>query len=417
MAGISGPCPSCSATIQAPKARVEAPPAETTVQPAPAPALESEPTLEPEPSTEQNIRPSSREESTRTFIRPVPRTKPERNETKEIEAHLSTLDASLRPRQKIGLTGRDSSETRTVRSIRILVPLFFIIAGGTLVYGLCYYFLPGGPGESYRSNIVPPTEPQLDLQPDLNGSGYVPPMPTIRPGTTRSIEPVEDPPPISANGADAIDAESLLNRFLETKTLEERLPMIDPPMTADQLQGTILSEPFPEAIGVSSETPAFDPIEKLTHFPFRVSFQGGEGSVVDYTIVVRKRADLAPQVAVQPLLDLLGGRLAKFAATPTAGVHTFHAVIEAMPRCFEENVPEPSKKFTYKLSACDIGRSTARAYARLSSSLAEELSDPNSRIRWGKRIRATITLQWNATEDPSQPYIELLEIKSLDWNS
>ena len=88
-----------------------------------------------------------------------------------------------------------------------------------------------------------------------------------------------------------------------------------------------------------------------------------------------------------------------------------------MPRCVEEDIPNPGKKFTYKLSASDVGRATARAYASLNSSLAEQLWSTDSRIRWGKRIRATISLQWNTTEDPSQPYIELMEIKGLDWNS
>lgn len=242
-------------------------------------------------------------------------------------------------------------------------------------------------------------------------------MSAPKPKPPATEKTVEDPPPISVDGADAINAEEMLNRFLTTSTLEERLPMIDPPMTPDQLQDTILTETFPEAINVSPETPAFDSVEKLTNYPFRVSFQGGEGSVVDYTIVVRKRADRDAQLVVQPFIDLVGGRLAEFAATPVDGAHTFYAVLEAMPRCFEENIPNPSKKFTYKLSACDVGRATARAYASLNSSLAEQLWTPDSRIRWGKRIRATITLQWNTTEDPNQPYIELLEIKGLDWNS
>ena len=405
MAGISGPCPRCSATIQAPKVTAAEPPAQGPAHPAPEPS----PKNTPEPSA----RNSRQDDPVRANIRPEPRLKPEREASKAIETRLTTDDASMRRRQSVG----HSSERQTPSFGRILLPLFFIIAGGTFVYGLCYYYLPGGPGESYRSNIIPPPEAPLEFQPSTTGSGYIPPMPSIKPGSRKTEATVEDPPPLSVDGSNAINAEEILLRFLATSTLKERLPMIDPPMTADQLQGTILTKAFPEVISVSSETPAFDSIEKLTHFPFRVSFQGGEGSVVDYTIVVRKRADLEPRVAVQPLLDLLGGRLAEFAATPIEGAHTFHAVVEAMPRCFEENVPEPAKKFTYKLSACDIGRSTARAYASLSSSLAEELSDPNSRIRWGKRIRATITLQWNTTEDPSQPYIELLEIKSLDWNS
>jgi len=259
---------------------------------------------------------------------------------------------------------------------------------------------PGSPPETN------PLYPDKETEPTDQSSK--PSYPTQR---------VADAPPITVDGAHAIRAEQILNQFLAAKSLDDRIELLDPPTPADQIQNTILASPLPEIINVTPETPAFDSMEKLTNFPFRVSFQGGEGSVVEYTILVRKRSDLEPKVVVKPFLDLVGGELARFAATPTEGVHKFQTVIEAMPRCFEENIPNADKKFTYKLSACDVGRATARAYASNTSSLAEQLYSAESRIRWGKRIRATITLQWNTTEDPNQPYIELIEIKGLDWNS
>lgn len=298
---------------------------------------------------------------------------------------------------------------------RFILPLIFVVAGGMIVYALCYFFLPGGPGESLRRNTTPPPGSPPKVHPIYPESATSTDS-TPEPGLANPDRVVGDAPPISADGADAIEAEKVLNQFLSARSLDERINLIDPPLSAEQLQDTILARPLPEVIGVTPETPSFDPIEKLVNFPFLVQFQGGEGSVVEYTILVRKRSDLEPKVVVNPFLDLVGGRLAQFAATPTDGTQTFRVVIEAMPRCFEENVPNPDKKFTYKLSACDTGRATARAYASHYSSLAEQLFTPESRIHWGKRIRATITLQWNTTEDPTQPYIELMEIKGLDWN-
>jgi hypothetical protein len=288
--------------------------------------------------------------------------------------------------------------------------------GGTVVFALCYHFLPGGPGESLRRGTSPPPGSPPEVFPI-----YPEDKPLSDTSSTATPNPsgqvVKDAPPISADGANAIRAEETLNRFLTASSLDERLELIDPLLPAEQLQDTILSRPLPDVIGVTPETPSFDPIEKISNFPFRVSFQGGEGSISEYTILVRYRADLPPKIVIEPFLDLVGGRLARFAATPTSGAQTFRAVIEAMPRCFEENIPSPDKKFTYKLTACDVGRATARAYASRYSSLAEDLFTPDSKIRWGKRVRATITLEWNTTEDPTQPYIELLEIKGLDWNS
>lgn len=323
----------------------------------------------------------------------------------------------MKRRQTVS-SGRRSSESKGPGIGRVALPIFFIIAGATIVYVLCYFFLPGGPGESFRRNTDPPPSPPPVSDPVYPDTAATTPKanPPASVATTND-QVVSDAPPIIVDGADAIRAEAVLKNFLNARSLEERVALIDPPMTAEELEDTIVAEILPEVISISPDTPTFDPIERLTNFPFRVSFQGGEGSVVEYTIVVRKRADLEPQVVINPFLDLVGGRLAEFAAAPTEGVHTFYAIIEAMPRCFEENIPNPEKKFTYKLSTSDVGRATARTYASLNSSLAEQLWTPDSRIRWGKRIRATIALEWNTTEDPSQPYIELLEIRGLDWNS
>ncbi|MEP4078278.1 hypothetical protein [Haloferula sp.] len=409
MAGVSGPCPRCSATIQAP-APAAAPAAE-------APAAAPTPSPAPAPTPKKEIPAARSADTPPTSITPEPRAMPERQGAKGITARKSTRDASLRRRQTAPSSGRAPS-SRGPGLSRIFLPLAFIIAGGTTVYVLCYFFLPGGPGESLRTNSTPPPgSPPIENPIYPETKTETPSDQSSESTSPASNAAVGDAPPISADGSDAIAAETVLDRFLVARSLEERLPMIDPPLPADQLQGTILARILPEVLSVSPETPSFDSIEDLSNFPFRVSFQGGEGSVVEYTILVRKRAELEPQVVVNPFLDLVGGRLAQFAATPTDGTHTFHAVIEAMPRCFEENIPNPDKKFTYKLSSCNVGRATARAYASLNSSLAEQLWTPDSRIRWGKRIRATVTLQWNTTEDPKQPYIELIEIKGLDWNS
>ncbi|MEM1083070.1 MAG: hypothetical protein AAGI48_03040 [Verrucomicrobiota bacterium] len=416
MAGISGPCPRCSKTIEAPKQANQPAPAAPVETPAPRP----EPAPMPSSVPPAPAKATDQESEEATTIRPEPRSKPERTGARGITAKKSTQDASLRKRRTVEPqpSRQVSRPTRSSGVLRILLPIFFIVAGGTIVYVLCYFFLPGGPGDSLRRNSTPPpvdVNEQQTMFPKIPTPGIT--NEPDRPRDTPADTPVLDPPPLSADGAEAIAAEETLEQFLDARSLDDRLQLIDPPLPTEEAQGTILEKVLPEVISLSSETPSFNSLEKFTNYPFRVSFQGGEGSVVEYTILVRKRADLEPKVVVHPFLDLVGGRLARFAATPVDGARTFHAIIEAMPRCFEENVPDPEKKFTYKLSACDVGRTTARAYASKTSSLAEQLYSSDSRIRWGKRIRATVILQWNTTEDPMQPFLELLEIKDLDWNS
>ncbi|MGB6223395.1 hypothetical protein [Haloferula sp.] len=337
--------------------------------------------------------------------------------SKAIATRHTTRDESRRRSQTAPTRSRSRSADIGLGISRVLIPLFFIIAGGTIVYMLCYHFLPGGPGETLRRISKPPPGSPPKVQPIYPEKPAAAKNIPAAESPTISSGAVPDAPPISADGATAIRAEQVLDEFLATSLLDERLGLIDPPLSVAELEGTILDMPLPEVINVSPETPSFDPVENLGDFPFRVSFQGGEGSIVEYTVLVRQRADLEPKVVVGPFLDLVGGRLERFASTPTEGAQTFNVIMEAMPRCFEENIPNPSKKFTYKLSGSNVGRAIARAYASLNSSLAEQLWTPDSRIRWGKRIRATVTLQWNTREDPSQPYIELMEIKGLDWNS
>jgi hypothetical protein len=44
------------------------------------------------------------------------------------------------------------------------------------------------------------------------------------------------------------------------------------------------------------------------------------------------------------------------------------------------------------------------------------VDEPTYPIRWGTRVRATVTIQWNHQEDPANPFLELIDINSPDWD-
>ena len=208
--------------------------------------------------------------------------------------------------------------------------------------------------------------------------------------------------------------------FFGRKTLEERLNMAEPARSAEPLKGGILDDTLPPVGEALAGSPTRNMLEDYLDIPFNIQFpipDGAEGETRDTLVIVRKRGDETPRILIDPLLDLAGGALDAFAAEPVEGQQTFHAVIEAVPRCFEVEIPNADKKFTYKISSSTRQSEITRAYASLLSPLAEQLYSPDSGIGWGRRLRATIVLEWNTTEDPDRPYIEMREIKALDWNS
>jgi hypothetical protein len=220
----------------------------------------------------------------------------------------------------------------------------------------------------------------------------------------------------------------------------------------------VIDTPLLSVDRITPDAPNRNSDENFVDHPFRVRFEQTDAEPFTSLVIVRKRAGQKARVLIDPVLDLLGGRLAAFAAEPSDEPQTFRAVIEAMPRCFEEGVPNPDDKITYKLSSSTHGGEIARAYASKMSPLAEMLYSPDSALRWGKRVPATVTLRWNREEapgsstppvapeqpdveedgpgeeqpatgdepaveatptpeaDPGQPYLELIEIKSLDWS-
>ena len=208
--------------------------------------------------------------------------------------------------------------------------------------------------------------------------------------------------------------------FFGRKTLEERLNMAEPARSAGPLKGGILDDTLPPVGEALAGAPTRNVLEDYLDIPFNVQFpipDSADSETRDTLVIVRKRADETPKILIAPLLDLTGGALDTFAAEPVEGQQTFHAVIEAVPRCFEVEIPNADKKFTYKISSSTRQSEITRAYASLLSPLAEQLYSPDSGIGWGRRLRATIVLEWNTTEDPDHPFIEMREIKALDWNS
>jgi len=478
LAGVKGPCPSCRAPIAAPLQVPQLEPEPETFPESPAePDLEAEPEALPEPepaatlvmaplpeatarrealeeaapepvdvseplppaSAAQDIpedpEPSipsypvpipvevtppeaSGEEATDAEgpkIRPEPRGMKDRAHGSPIATRHSTADDRLRRAQPVQhLRGKPSS-----RFLRLTIPAVFCAAATTVSYLLCYFFLPYGPTARIKEASGP-----LDPPPaPANGaaasspSGDQPPAPpppdgAFPPGHRPSPSAVDEgmPPALAAN--------ELLEAFLRAPNAAARVGMVEPAATIAELEAfPLLKGPIWEIAQIFTDLPQHDPVERTTDFPYRVSFFLPSKRNVDFAMLVRQRGGQTPKVFLPAFLDLAGGRLATFTASPnTLDPAKFHVVLEAVSGCHEDTVPNADRKFTFKLLSSPIGKETARSYVSTGSRFKKMVEDPSSSLRWATRVRATVTLQWNHSEDPARPYLELIDINSLGWN-
>lgn len=424
MAGIEGPCPKCGQSIQAPQATPATAPTSFAAEPREKPKTSHAAKI-PEPRE----KPRNKEEfADRPNIPPAPRGLPERSKERKVEPRHSTAEAQTRPqsrRQAGSSQPRSSSKDSGSVVSRFAVPMLFAVVSAATVYFLLYHFKSGGPGQTHREALGTPPGPASSLPAE-----GTPPTRVERPPTSPSSAPPTPPreatrsappqPTVTVQQGDIAKAEELLLSFFGRKTLAERLAMAEPARAAGPLEGGLLDGPLPPVGEALSGSPVRNALEDYLDIPFNIQFPiAGEapGQTRDTLVIVRQRGDGEPKVLINPLLDLAGGSLDQFAATPVEGQHVFRAVIEAMPRCFEPGIPDADKKFTYKISSSTRQSEITRAYASRQSPLAEQLYSPDSGIGWGRRLRATIVIEWNTTEDPDNPFIEMREIKALDWSS
>lgn len=361
-------------------------------------------------------------------IKPEPRNMKERGITGPVKVRHSTADERMRRQSPIRAQNR-----RPTRLKVILIPFIFC-ALATLVSGLLlYFYLPDGPWRSLERNSGPlhvappktdpakkpaapvsppaPSAPQPDAPlPPPNAAGD-PPVPVPAPNTPAPAA-AEDPIAPSVRATEALEA------FLKAKDGKSRLALVEPEASLEDLQTwEVTRGPLWEVAQIFNDLPQNDPKEQVTDYPYRVSFFIPNRKNVEFAMIVRQRGSQPPRVYLPAFLDLAGGRLANFCREPNQlDPTTFHLVVEPVARCYEENVPDPERKFTLKLLASTVGKETSRAYVSTGSRFKAMLDNPESSLRWGTRLRATVTLQWNHKENPEMPYLELIDINSLGWN-
>ncbi|HEY1121087.1 MAG TPA: hypothetical protein VGE67_05785 [Haloferula sp.] len=385
LAGVTGPCPKCRQAITAPM--------ESEVTPAPVAEV-----VAPAPEGPR--------------IRPEPRQLPERGHAAPISTKRTTADDLLRPQPVTYL----SSGSRPSRVFHSLLPASFIAAAGVMVYLLLYFYYPEGPGRRLREAQTP-----LAVTPRLTQGAATHPSSVRQVGGGGVALEELPPPPAPERPADeispAVAANNVLEAFLKAKDAASRVGMVEPEVPVSGLDETLLKGPLAEVAQVFSDLPRQNSIEGFTDYPYRVSFFIEGRPNTDFAVLVRQRGKQPPRVFLPAFLDLVGGRLSAFTRQPnTHEPARFHVILEPVIGCHEDGIPNADRKFTLKLLSSNFGKETARAYCSTNSRFRELVEKPDYPIRWGIRVPATVTIQWNHKEDPTMPYLELIDINSADWN-
>jgi hypothetical protein len=355
-------------------------------------------------------------------VKPSPRGIPEPRAPRGITVRHHTADASARA--PVAPVASQRSPLATVA--RFIVPVLLVLSAGTVVY-----MVIDANRRAAEAQAFPNVDPGAAVDPataaglpKVDDPAAPRPKPVKQPDAAPAIpRPEPEPPPAPAplppdpaEVSGALEATRLIDKFLATTSLEERLPHFEPDLAAKDFEGSILTGVLPPHEGITPGLALRNEAEGFIDFPFVTTFRMPDASDRDLMIIARKRGTEPAKILVRPFFDLLDRRLDAFAAAPVEGkAREFFAVVEAIPRVFEAGIPGSEDKFTYKLSSSGTGPEILRAYASMKSPLAEQLYSAQSPLRWGIRLPCVITLEWNLTENPEQPFIELREVRSVNW--
>lgn len=452
MAGVVGPCPSCRTQIQAP---IPAPPLPVAsfvppvqvpvpvVPPPPPPPQAVAPAVLPIPQVQQvaatpnpipvypDPGPSS-SQAQPVVLKPEPRNLPNRPHPEVIAKPIPETsrngDFRVPPPAPLPRHPHKSS-----LFARVAMLLAFLAAAGALVFGVHHLLNMDRGGDSRSLKVLPepaPSPPPAETTTQAADSPPTPepPAPQENPPTLPTPAPdqtpVIEPPPAPPEGLDTatpgVEAQEALEKFLTAKSLAERLPLIETRTPEAELANSCLASPLPPAPLLIPDFQETNGIENLVDFYFIVGFEKGSTPIEKLTVLVRSRGGGEPKIVVDPFLDLFGGRLAAFVSKPSDKAGVFHVIADPVATCLdkkEKPIPEREKKFTLKLLPCENTKEIALAYFGKASELGETFSDVSRGFGLGKAKACTVMLSWNPNkDDPTNPFIEAIQLKALDWN-
>ncbi|MDB4353858.1 hypothetical protein N9Z02_01000 [Akkermansiaceae bacterium] len=124
--------------------------------------------------------------------------------------------------------------------------------------------------------------------------------------------------------------------------------------------------------------------------------------------------DEPPRIQTDVFLDLFDNVAGKLAAKPIKGPVTVHGIIETSAFCLVDGIPNPDSKatITFLPNVAQTTNRLAKAYLRSESDIFKALRNLTPSP---EKAPVTLTLEWNMTEDPTQPFLEVVRLNSDNW--
>jgi len=281
--------------------------------------------------------------------------------------------------------------------------------------------------------VDPPTEPVLvklkALPPQFELEEVIEPKPKMP-------EPLVDLPPIKhpleeiiqvktksaarlaiEEKLQGLDAQQILDLFLNVKTLDERVPLMLSKAASDELEQSCLARSMPPVARIELDYRDVNAETGVTDSYFTVLFNDSTLVTHPQTLLVRQQGDGPAKVVVDSFLDLYGGRLMSFVGKPVQSAKTFEVYVSALAHCKDSEIPGCQSKMTLSLQARDHGAELAKAYFDKKSQIATLLEDGTFRLSYGSPTPCKVLLRWNVGESPGRPYLEAVEIKAFGWGT
>lgn len=427
LAGVTGPCPSCRNQIQAPipAVPIQAAPIPTQVPVAPAsyapPVSEQQvpPLVIPLPQRQMVEQPApSQSTAAPVVLKPEPRQLPNRPHVADVVAKQMPEPTASSDPKRMQPAPLPRHPHKTGIFARFAWSLLFVIASAALVYGVITVLKmrPDIKGPAVPKHQAAAEETHAVPSPPTKKEQPVPSLPTPAPEQPTLIEPVPELPSGVEPKSPGMEALAVLEKFVNAKSLAERLPIIETKTPEAELATSCLASPLPPAPKMLLEFQESNPLEEVVDFYYNVDFEMPDKRPNLQTILVRTRGGNAPKVVVDPFLDLFGGRLAAYASKPSDKAGVFQVIVAALASCNDPLIPDREKKLTLKLLSRDNTKEIAQAYFGKMSKIHEMLEDGTYSLSYGKAKSCTVMLGWNTTDNPEHPFLEAIALKALDWN-
>ncbi len=215
-------------------------------------------------------------------------------------------------------------------------------------------------------------------------------------------------------------ADENLDAFLETKTLDERLPyLLKGTRLPNEMQSTSLARPFKPVKSVRLlETRSGAETNMVEHL-YMVKFEdpAHDGNRLNLLVLLVERIGKHPPlINADAFLEHYDNKLAEYALKPNPEAATFHCIAEARTSDFANELPTEIRQSLIRFTVKTHPYYPAKFNAYLSKN-----SPLMSHVGSGKSFPYTtskyciLSFKWNTTH-PEHPYIELSEVvNSSGW--